>query len=150
MKFFVNSVQCKWRAGDWNWSTIAPSISAIFGFTFVLGRMTEFLTPDIYGAHWLGQACCKIYSHCLFQLVDKLLQTCSRLATSLMNSIALLQVTTCQQIVSNKLATTWQNNSIVTTCWQVVTSLLRTQLVDKLWDFYVYWLNYPIVQVMDG
>ena len=31
---------------------IAPSISAIFGFTFLLGRMTEVLTPDIYGAHW--------------------------------------------------------------------------------------------------
>ena len=26
-------------------------MSAIFGFTFHIGRMTEVLTPDIYGAH---------------------------------------------------------------------------------------------------
>ena len=32
---------------------IAPSISAMFGFTFLHGRMTEVLTPDIYGAHWV-------------------------------------------------------------------------------------------------
>ena len=58
------------------------------------------------------------------QLVDKLLQACSRLATSLMNSTALLQVvpTTCyrpasQQLVSNKLGTRWRNDSIATTCW---------------------------------
>ena len=49
--FFVNSIQWNCRAGDWNRRTIAPSISAIFGFTFLLGRMTEVLTPDIYGAH---------------------------------------------------------------------------------------------------
>ena len=29
-------------------------MSAIFGFTFHIGRMTEVLTPDIYRAHWLG------------------------------------------------------------------------------------------------
>ncbi len=28
------------------------SMSAIFGFTFHIGRMTEVLTPDIYRAHW--------------------------------------------------------------------------------------------------
>ncbi len=28
-------------------------MSAIFGFTFHMGRMTEVLTPDIYRAHWL-------------------------------------------------------------------------------------------------
>ncbi len=28
-------------------------MSAIFGFTFDMGRMTEVLTPDIYRAHWL-------------------------------------------------------------------------------------------------
>ena len=50
--FYVNSIQCNCRAGDWNWRTIALSNSAIFGFTFLLGRMTEVLTPDIYGAHW--------------------------------------------------------------------------------------------------
>ena len=27
-------------------------MSAIFGFTFHMGRMTEVLTPDIYRAHW--------------------------------------------------------------------------------------------------
>ncbi len=27
-------------------------MSAIFGFTFHIGRMTEVLTPDIYRAHW--------------------------------------------------------------------------------------------------
>ncbi len=27
------------------------SMSAIFGFTFDIGRMTEVLTPDIYRAH---------------------------------------------------------------------------------------------------
>ena len=27
-------------------------MSAIFGFTFDIGRMTEVLTPDIYRAHW--------------------------------------------------------------------------------------------------
>ncbi len=27
-------------------------MSAIFGFTFYIGRMTEVLTPDIYRAHW--------------------------------------------------------------------------------------------------
>ena len=33
------------------------SMSAIFGFTFHIGRMTEVLTPDIYiyRAHWLFQ-----------------------------------------------------------------------------------------------
>ena len=50
--FYVSVCQCNCRAGDWNWRTIAPSISAIFGFTFLLGRMTEVLTPEIYGAHW--------------------------------------------------------------------------------------------------
>ncbi len=28
-------------------------MSAIFGFTFHIGRMTEVLTPDIYRAHWV-------------------------------------------------------------------------------------------------
>ena len=46
------AIQWNCRVGDWNWRTIAPSISAIFGFTLLLGRMTEVLTPDIYGAHW--------------------------------------------------------------------------------------------------
>ena len=27
----------------------------MFGFTFLFGRMTEVLTPDIYGAHWYNQ-----------------------------------------------------------------------------------------------
>ncbi len=27
-------------------------MSAIFGLTFHIGRMTEVLTPDIYRAHW--------------------------------------------------------------------------------------------------
>ena len=27
-------------------------MSAIFGFTFHIDRMTEVLTPDIYRAHW--------------------------------------------------------------------------------------------------
>ncbi len=27
-------------------------MSAIFGLTFDIGRMTEVLTPDIYRAHW--------------------------------------------------------------------------------------------------
>ena len=31
-------------------------MSAMFGFTFLHGRMTEVLTPDIYGAHWARQA----------------------------------------------------------------------------------------------
>ena len=65
------------------------------------------------------------------QLVDKLLQACSRLATSSINSTALLHwvvPTTCYraainnlsttEVVSNKLGTTWQINSIATTCWQ--------------------------------
>jgi hypothetical protein len=30
-------------------------MSAIFGFTFHMGRMTEVLTPDIYRAHWLRE-----------------------------------------------------------------------------------------------
>ncbi len=29
-------------------------MSAIFGFTFYMGRMTEVLTPDIYRAHCAG------------------------------------------------------------------------------------------------
>ena len=29
------------------------SMSAIFGFTFHIGRMTEVLTPDLYRAHCL-------------------------------------------------------------------------------------------------
>ncbi len=32
-------------------------MSAIFGFTFHIGRMTEVLTPDIYRAHWIFVAC---------------------------------------------------------------------------------------------
>ena len=34
------------------------SMSAIFGFTFHIGRMTEVLTPDIYiyRAHWVWVA----------------------------------------------------------------------------------------------
>ena len=32
------------------------SMSAIFGFTFHIGRMTKVLTPDIYRAHWLRTA----------------------------------------------------------------------------------------------
>ena len=32
--------------------SIAPSISAIFGFTLRIGQTSEVLTPDIYGAHW--------------------------------------------------------------------------------------------------
>ncbi len=31
-------------------------MSAIFGFTFDIGRMTEVLTPDIYRAHWVVHA----------------------------------------------------------------------------------------------
>ena len=46
-------------------------MSAIFGFTFHIGRTTEVLTPDIYRAHW--EACTrhiryyqkKIKSHAL-------------------------------------------------------------------------------------
>ena len=29
-------------------------MSAIFGLTFHIGRMTEVLTPDVYRAHWSG------------------------------------------------------------------------------------------------
>ncbi len=32
-------------------------MSAIFGFTFDVGRMTEVLTPDIYRAHWANPTC---------------------------------------------------------------------------------------------
>ena len=32
-------------------------MSAIFGFTFHIGRMTEVLTPDIYRAH------CPVHDH---------------------------------------------------------------------------------------
>ncbi len=34
-------------------------MSAIFGFTFHIGRMTEVLTPDIYRAH------CPVHDHSL-------------------------------------------------------------------------------------
>ena len=69
-------------------------------------------------SHWLSEACW-----------HKLLQACSRLATSLMNSTPCLQVcsnnlssgcksTTCQQVVNHKLGTTWQNNSTATSLLQ--------------------------------
>ena len=89
-------------------------------------------------------------------LLTRLLQACSRLATSLMNPTALLQVCSNnllsglqlnQQLV-NKL---WVTNlvqldkitALLQTCWQacyklvdkLVTSLLRAQLVDKLCVF---------------
>ena len=32
------------------------AILASLGFTFLIDRMTEVLTPDIYRAHWLGLA----------------------------------------------------------------------------------------------
>ena len=82
---------------------------------------------------------------CCSQLVDKLLQACSRLATSL-NSTALLQVvpTICYwaasqqlvnwQVVSSKLGTTWQNNSTATSCWQTCYKLVVN---TTCWDFYV-------------
>ena len=34
-----------------DWRLIAPSISAIFGFTLHIAQTWEVLTPDIYGAH---------------------------------------------------------------------------------------------------
>ncbi len=36
-------------------------MSAIFGFTFHIGRMTEVLTPDIYRAHCVQQAPVGLY-----------------------------------------------------------------------------------------
>ncbi len=36
-------------------------MSAIFGFTFHIGRMTEVLTPDIYRAHWVKPAANESY-----------------------------------------------------------------------------------------
>ena len=50
------AIQWNFCAEDWNRRTIAPSISAIFGLPLLLGRMTEVLTPDIYGAHCPGLA----------------------------------------------------------------------------------------------
>ena len=80
----------------------------------------------------LEQACCKIYSHGFFPAVDKLLQACSRLATSLMDSIntAFLQVvpTTCYQAASQLHV----NKLLVTNLVQLgkITPLL--QLVHRL------------------
>ena len=36
----------------YNLHSFWTSMSAIFGFTFHIGRTTEVLTPDIYRAHW--------------------------------------------------------------------------------------------------
>ena len=88
----------------------------------------------------LEQACCKIYSHCLFpacwQVVTSLAadllrawwtqQPCYKLLQQLVIG---LQSTTFQQVVSNKLATTCQNNSIATTCWQACYKLVANTAV---------------------
>ena len=87
-------------------------------------------------SHWLSQAC--------WQVATSLQQTCYKLdelnslVTSCSNNLLSgCKSTTCQQVVSHKLGTTWQNNSIATnlltcllqaryklvastTCWQVV------------------------------
>jgi hypothetical protein len=99
----------------------------------------------------------RMCSHCLFpacwQVVNGLLTTCYKVVelnrlTRLLNSTDLLQVvpTTCYrpaiQHVVNKLwvTTLWQLDKI-TALLQLVdklaTSLLRTHLVDKSWQFYV-------------
>ena len=43
-------------------------MSAIFGFTFHIGRMTEVLTPDIYRAHW-------VYTIKVFKGTDSVVNT---------------------------------------------------------------------------
>jgi hypothetical protein len=87
--------------------------------------------------------------HCLSQLVDKLLTTCWQLATRLLSSTDLLQVvpTTCcyrpaiQQFVNKLWVTTlWQldkTTALLQLVDKLATSLLRTHLVDQLWDLYV-------------
>ena len=76
------------------------------------------------------------------QLVTTLQQTCSKLVARFIRNACSQLVDKLQQVASNKLGTNWQNNSIATTCWQACyTSLLRTQLVDKMWDFYVCTLS---------
>jgi hypothetical protein len=79
--------------------------------------------------------------HCLFP-------TCWQLAKRLLSSTDLLQAvpTTCyrpaiQQFVNKLWVTTLYQLDKITALLQLVdklaTSLLRTHLVDKLWDFYV-------------
>jgi hypothetical protein len=99
----------------------------------------------------------RMCSHCLFpacwQVVNSLLTTAvdSQLATRFLTSTGLLQVvpTTCylcyrpaiQQFVNKLWVTTLSQLDKTTALLQLVdkpaTSLLRTHLVDKLWDFYV-------------
>ena len=77
------------------------------------------------------------------QFVTSLQQTCSKLGelnsrvTSCFNNLpSSCKSTTCQQVVSNKLGTTWIT-ALLQLVDKLVTSLLRAQLVDKMWDFYV-------------
>ena len=80
------------------------------------------------------------------KLVDKLLQACSRLATRLMNSTALLQVVPTTLLSGCKSTScesqTWYNLTKKQLVDKLVTSLLRAQLVDKMWDFYVCTISY--------
>jgi hypothetical protein len=74
------------------------------------------------------------------QLVDKLSTACWQLATRLSNSTDLLQVvpTAIQQFV-NKLWVTslYKITEFLQLVDKLATCLLRTHLVNKLWDFYV-------------
>ena len=92
----------------------------------------------------------RMCSHCLFpacrQVANNgLLTTCykvvelNRLVTGCSNNLlSSCNSTICQQVVSDNFVATWWNNSIATISSQACYySLLRTHLVDKLWDFYV-------------
>ena len=68
-----------------------------------------------------------------WQVATSLPQTCYKLdelnslVTSCSNNLlSCCTSTTRQQVVGNKLGTTWQNNSIATTCWQACYKLVAS------------------------
>ena len=87
-------------------------------------------------SHWLSQAC--------WLVATSLQQTCykldelNNLVTSCSNNLlSCCKSTTCQQVVSHKLGTTWPNNSIATTCWYACYKLVASTTCWQVVCFYV-------------